>query len=62
MAQKKLEEMKAAAVKIQATYRGFSTRKCLRNQREMELEPMSIVSDLLEEIVFGCLEDEVLLR
>lgn len=54
MAQKRLQEAKNAAIKIQATYRGYRTRKLLRHQREMENmkhEPLLLASEVVYDIV-----------
>ncbi len=59
MAQKKLEEAKAAATKIQAMYRGFTTRKHLLQQSE--IDPLLVVSEIVDDIVTNSIDDKVCL-
>lgn len=68
MAKKELKRAKAAATKIQAMYRGYSTRKALRNRSENEgvtdyesnIQPFLLVSEIVEEMVAkSCADDKV---
>ncbi|XP_037038646.1 abnormal spindle-like microcephaly-associated protein homolog [Bradysia coprophila] len=59
MAEKQLQRAKAAAIKIQAMYRGYRTRKYLRSQKELELEPFTIASEIVNDIVIDSIFDEV---
>lgn len=69
MAQKELKRAKAAAIKIQAMYRGYSTRKALQALRdrkdsmgvinyELNLKPVLLVSEIVEEMVANSCADE----
>lgn len=61
IAQKRLQEAKAAATKIQATFRGYKTRKFLHDQKEMEnMEnlPFLLVSDIVNDIVTQSTADD----
>lgn len=67
MAQKELKRAKAAAIKIQAMYRGYSTRKALQALRDRkdsmgvinyEIKPVLLVSEIVEEMVANSCTDE----
>lgn len=61
MAQKKLQQAKLAATKIQANYKGYRTRKLLHLQKEMEsIEhlPLLLVSEIVDDMVNSSMADE----
>lgn len=60
MAQKKLQQAKVAATKIQAQYKGYRTRKMLLVQKEMENskdQPLLLVSDIVHDMVNSSMVD-----
>lgn len=61
MAQKELQQSKAAAIKIQAAYRGYRTRKFLLNQKEienMENDPFLWMSEIVNDLVISSTTDD----